>query len=56
MFFVDAHFQRIYRWSPESQYAVVVSDAPLNPVNLVFDKAGDLIVVSSGGKELTAYP
>jgi hypothetical protein len=32
-----------------------VSDAPLDPVNLVFDKAGDLIVVSSGGKDLTAY-
>ena len=55
LYFVDAHFQRIYRWSPESQHAVVVSDAPLDPVNLVFDKAGDLIVVSSGGKNLTAY-
>jgi hypothetical protein len=55
LYFVDAHFQRIYRWSPESQYPVVVSDAPLDPVNLVFDKAGDLIVVSSGGKNLTAY-
>jgi Pectate lyase superfamily protein/SMP-30/Gluconolactonase/LRE-like region len=55
LYFVDAHFHRIYRWSPQSQNAVVVSDAPLDPVNLVFDKAGDLIVVSSGGKELTAY-
>jgi hypothetical protein len=55
LFFVDAQFQRIYRWSPESQNAVVVSDAPLNPVNLVFDKSNELIVVSSGGKELTAY-
>ena len=55
LYFADSQFQRIYRWSPESQQAVVVSDAPLDPVNLVFDKAGDLIVVSSGGKELTAY-
>ncbi len=55
LYFVDAHFHRIYRWSPESRNAVVVSDAPLDPVNLVFDKAGDLIVVSSGGKDLTAY-
>jgi hypothetical protein len=55
LYFVDAHFQRIYRWSPESQYAAVVSDAPLDPANLVFDKAGDLIVVASGGKNLTAY-
>jgi sugar lactone lactonase YvrE len=55
LYFVDAHFQRIYRWSPESKNAVVVSDAPLDPVNLVFDKAGDLIVVSSGGMALTAF-
>jgi sugar lactone lactonase YvrE len=55
LYFVDAHFQRIYRWSPESQYAAVVSDAPIDPANLVFDKAGDLIVVASGGKDLTAY-
>jgi hypothetical protein len=55
LYFVDAYFHRIYRWSPESQHAAVVSDAPLDPVNLVFDKAGDLIVVCSGGKNLTAY-
>jgi hypothetical protein len=34
---------------------VVVSDAPLDAVNLVFDAAGDLVVVSSGGMQLTAY-
>jgi sugar lactone lactonase YvrE len=55
LYFVDAHFHCIYRWSPESKNAMVVSDAPLDPVNLVFDKAGDLIVLSSGGKDLTAY-
>ena len=55
LYFVDAHTQRIYRWSPEAQRAVVVSDAPLDAVNLVFDEAGDLIVLSSGGKELTAF-
>ncbi len=55
LYFVDNHFQRIYRWSPTSRNAVVVRDAPLNPVNLVFDKSGNLVVLSSGGKELTAY-
>jgi sugar lactone lactonase YvrE len=55
LFFVDAHAQRIYRWSPESGNAVLVRDAPLDPVNLIFDKSGDLVVVSSGGVELTAY-
>ena len=55
LYFVDAQEQRIYRWSPESHNAVVVSDAPLDPVNLVFDRSGDLIVLSSGGVDLTAY-
>jgi hypothetical protein len=55
LYFVDAHEQRIYRWSPEERRAVVVSDAPLDAVNLVFDAAGDLVVVSSGGMQLTAY-
>jgi hypothetical protein len=34
---------------------VVVRDATLDRVNLVFDKAGDLVVLSSGGVDLTAY-
>jgi len=50
LYFVDAHWQRIYRWSPESREAVVVRDSPLDPVNLAFDKAGNLMVVSYGGK------
>ncbi len=49
LYFVDARWQRIYRWSPESSEAVIVRDQPLDPVNLAFDKAGDLIVVSYGG-------
>ena len=55
LFFVETHEQRIYRWSPESHNAVVVRDAPLDPVSLVFDKAGDLVVLSAGGAALTAY-
>ncbi|MGO9010541.1 MAG: glycosyl hydrolase family 28-related protein [Bryobacteraceae bacterium] len=55
LYFVDAHQQRIYRWSPEKKDLAVIRDNPLDPVNLAFDKAGDLIVVSSGGKGLTVY-
>jgi sugar lactone lactonase YvrE len=50
LYFVDAHWQRIYRWSPQTHEAVVVRDTPLEPVNLVFDKSGDLLVVSYAGK------
>lgn len=50
LYFVDAHWQRIYRWAPETHEAIVIRDAPLQPVNLAFDKAGDLLVVSYAGK------
>ena len=50
LYFVDVRWQRIYRWSPETGEAVVVRNTPLDPVNLAFDKGGDLLVVSRGGK------
>lgn len=49
LYFVDAHWQRIYRWSPETKMLSLVRDAPLSPVQLAFDKAGDLMVVSYDG-------
>jgi sugar lactone lactonase YvrE len=55
LYFVDAHPQRIYRWAPDTKDLSIVRDNPLEPVNLAFDKAGNLIVVSSGGKGLTVY-
>ena len=55
LYFVDAHFHRIYRWSSTLGRVEVVRDAPTEPVNLVFDHSGDLLVISSEGKELTAY-
>jgi sugar lactone lactonase YvrE len=54
LYFVDAHWQRLYRWDPKAREAVVVRDNPLEPVNLVFDKSGDLLVVSYAG-EGTVY-
>lgn len=50
LYFVDAHRQRIYRWSPDTREAVIVRDNPLEPVNLAFDKSGDLMVTSYAGK------
>ena len=50
LYFVDAYRQRIYRWSPQNSEAVIVRDNPLDPVNLAFDRAGDLLVVSYEGK------
>jgi sugar lactone lactonase YvrE len=48
-YFVDAHWQRIYRWSVSSRQLSVVRDTPLDPANLAFDRAGNLMVVSYAG-------
>ena len=54
LYFVDHHEQRIYGWSL-SEGLTVERDNPLDPVNLAFDKAGDLLVLSSAGPEGTVY-
>ena len=50
LYFVDAHWDRIYRWSSETHEASIVRDNMLEPVNLAFDKSDDLIVTSHAGK------
>jgi hypothetical protein len=50
VYFVDAKWQTIYRWSTATRHLSKVCDNPLDPVQLFFDKAGDLIVISYGGK------
>ncbi|HVN92348.1 MAG TPA: glycosyl hydrolase family 28-related protein [Terracidiphilus sp.] len=54
LYFVDHHRQNIYGWS-SSEGLTIERDNPLDPVNLAFDKAGDLLVVSSAGPEGTVY-
>lgn len=54
LFFVDHHEQRIYGWSPAKGLSVE-RDSPLDPVNLAFDRSGDLVVLSSDGPEGTVY-
>jgi len=49
VYFVDAKWQNIYRWSAATRQLSKVRDHPLDPVQLFFDKAGDLIVVSYAG-------
>jgi hypothetical protein len=48
-YFVDAHWQRIYRWSAATRQLSTVRDNPLDPVNLAFDRAGNLMVTSLTG-------
>ncbi|MGD8895310.1 MAG: glycosyl hydrolase family 28-related protein [Acidobacteriota bacterium] len=49
-YFVDAHRQRIHRWSVAEGQVSTVRDNPLDPVNLAFDASGNLLVVSYSGK------
>ena len=54
LYFVDHHFQRIYRWS-QARGLEIVSDAPLDAVNLAVDASGHLMVLSSDGPDGTVY-
>jgi sugar lactone lactonase YvrE len=49
LYFVDRHWQRIYKWSAKNQEAVLVRNSPTEPENLAFDRAGNLMVVSRSG-------
>ncbi len=50
LYFVDAQKQTIYRSSATTHQLSKVRDNPLEPVQLFFDRAGDLIVISYAGK------
>lgn len=54
LYFVDRHNQRIYSWSDREGLAIE-RDNPLDPVNLAFDKSGNLLVLSSAGAEGAVY-
>jgi hypothetical protein len=54
LYFVDRHQQRIYSWSAGEGLSIE-RDSPLDPVNLAFDKSGNLLVVSSFGPAGTVY-
>jgi hypothetical protein len=54
LYFVDHFKNRIYSWSP-SGGLTVENDHPLDPVNLAFDRSGNLMVLSSLGPEGTVY-
>ncbi|MGA2217315.1 MAG: glycosyl hydrolase family 28-related protein [Terracidiphilus sp.] len=54
IFFVDHHEQRIYSWSQKFGLNIERDNA-LDPVNLAFDKSGNLLVLSSAGPEGTVY-
>lgn len=56
-YFIDVHWQRIYRWREAHRSVEVMDDSPLQPVNLAVDASGGVIVVSGEGQgEVYALP
>jgi len=49
LYFVDAKWQTIYRWSAAARKLSIVRDNPMDPVELAFDKADNLLVISYAG-------
>jgi sugar lactone lactonase YvrE len=54
LYFIDRFFQRIHGWS-RAEGLSIVSQAPLDPVNLAIARSGDLLVQSSAGRDGTVY-
>jgi hypothetical protein len=54
LYFIDRFFQRIHGWSKPEGLSIV-ADAPLDAVNLAVDRSGDLMVLSSAGRDGTVY-
>ncbi|HEX7849874.1 MAG TPA: glycosyl hydrolase family 28-related protein [Sphingomonas sp.] len=54
LYFVDRFFQRIHGWSDKDGLSVV-TDAPLDAVNLAVDRSGNLLVLSSAGAEASVF-
>ena len=54
LYFIDRAFQRIHGWSAREGLSIV-ADAPLDAVNLAVDRSGDLLVLSSAGRDGTVY-
>ncbi len=48
LYFVDARWQKIYRWSTEDGLETVRDD-PMDATNLAMDRSGNLIVISYSG-------
>ncbi len=54
LYFVDRIFKRIWRWSDTGRLELV-RDAALDPVNLAIDRSGNLLVLSSYGRNGSVY-
>lgn len=49
LYFADAREKRVHRWSTQQRKAELVREIEQQPVNLAFDKTGNLLVVAYSG-------
>ncbi|WP_093223830.1 glycosyl hydrolase family 28-related protein [Sphingomonas sp. NFR15] len=54
LYFIDRFFNRIHGWSRAGGLETI-ADLPLDPVSLAVDRSGDLMVLSSAGRDGTVY-
>jgi hypothetical protein len=54
LYFTDRRHQRLYSWSGERKLSIV-RDNTLDPINLAIDGSGNLLVLSSDGRNGTVY-
>ncbi len=54
LYFIDRFFQRIHGWT-QAEGLSIVADAPLDAVNLAVAKSGDLLVLSSAGRDGSVF-
>ncbi|HJV40862.1 glycosyl hydrolase family 28-related protein [Caulobacter sp.] len=54
LYFTDRRFQRIYSWS-QARKLSIVRDNTLDPINLAVDASGNLLVLSSDGRNGSVY-
>ena len=46
IYFLDARWQSIYRWSTENRDLTLIRDTPIEPVGMAFDTSGNLLIVT----------
>jgi sugar lactone lactonase YvrE len=56
IYFVDARWNRIHRWSPKDRDLTIIRDTPIAPTALAFDTRGNLLVVTRDGKAYAFKP
>jgi sugar lactone lactonase YvrE len=56
IYFTESRWHSIYRWSETNRDLTLVSDIPISPVGLAFDKSGNLLIVTRNGSVFALNP